>query len=31
VAKRLPAEAVLTLRRRLEPLAPRDPERSRLR
>ena len=30
MAKRLPAEAVLTLRRRLEPLAPRDPERSRL-
>ena len=30
MAKRLPAEAVVTLRRRLEPLPPRDPERSRL-
>jgi hypothetical protein len=30
VAKRLPAEAVLILRRRLEQLAPRDPERARL-
>jgi hypothetical protein len=30
VARRLPAEAVMTLRRRLEPLTPRDPERSRL-
>jgi hypothetical protein len=30
MAKRLPAEAVLTLRRRLERLAPRDPERARL-
>jgi len=28
--KRLPAEAVVTLRRRLQQLAPRDPERSRL-
>ena len=30
MAKRLPTEAVVTLRRRLERLAPRDPERSRL-
>jgi hypothetical protein len=30
MAKRLPAEAVLALRRRLERLAPRDPERARL-
>lgn len=30
MAKRLPAEAVLILRRRLEQLAPRDPERARL-
>jgi hypothetical protein len=30
VAKRLPAEAVATLRQRLERLAPRDPDRSRL-
>ena len=30
MARRLPAEAVVTLRRRLERLAPRDPERARL-
>jgi len=30
MAKRLPAEAVLALCRRLERLAPRDPERARL-